>query len=75
MNKNETNEKRLFGVFTLDEVNELHDEYKLNGNPNIALRKIARLYSASIIYALGMKAAKRFKMKSKRLSCPFKQPW
>lgn len=44
MNTNETNEtteKSIFGVFSPDEVKELHDEYKLNGNPNITLRKIA----------------------------------
>ena len=40
-NKDEAEEKSIFGVFSPEEVKELHDEYKLNGNPNVALRKIA----------------------------------
>ena len=40
-NMNEQQEKTIFGVFSQDEVIKLHDEYKLNGNPNVSLRKIA----------------------------------
>ena len=38
---NEHQEKTIFGVFSQDEVINLHEEYKLNGNPNVSLRKIA----------------------------------
>lgn len=38
---NTTGEKSIYGVFTPDEVKELHDDYKLTRNPNVALTKIA----------------------------------
>jgi len=34
-------EKPIYGVFSPNEINTLHDEYKSVGNPNVALRKIA----------------------------------